>query len=60
MRDTGSIVWGLILLAVGLWFFFDTTLGIAMPRIDWRDAWPVFLILIGALVVVQGLRRRPG
>ena len=59
-RDTGAIVWGLILLAIGLWFFLDTTLGIAMPRINWRDAWPIVLIVIGAIVIAQGLRRRPG
>jgi len=54
------VVWGLILLVIGVWFFLDTTLGIELPRIDWRYAWPVIVILIGAIVVIQGVRRRPG
>ena len=59
-RDGGAVVWGLILLVIGVWFFLDTTLGIELPRIDWRYAWPVIVILIGAIVVIQGVRRRPG
>ena len=57
-RDGGAIVWGLIILAIGLWFFLDQTLGIRLPRIDWRYLWPVILILIGAILVYQGIRRR--
>jgi hypothetical protein len=56
-RDSGAVVWGLILVVIGLWFFLDTTLGIRLPRIDWRYAWPVILIVIGGLVVLQGMRR---
>src|SRR6202007_2876834 len=29
--DTAGRIWGLILLAVGLWFFADVTLGYDMP-----------------------------
>ena len=58
-RDTGAVVWGLIILAIGVWFFLDQTLGIRLPRIDWRYLWPVILILIGAIVVFQAIRRRP-
>lgn len=56
--DTASRVWGLILLAVGVWFFADVTLGYDMPSIAWRDLWPVALIGIGLLVVVRGMTRR--
>jgi uncharacterized integral membrane protein len=59
-RDNGAVVWGLILLAIGIWFFLDQTLGIQLPRIDWRYAWPVVLIVIGAVVVIQATRRGPG
>jgi uncharacterized integral membrane protein len=59
-RDTGAIVWGLILLAIGVWFFLGTTLGISLPHINWSDAWPIILIVIGAIVIAQGLRRRSG
>jgi len=58
MLDSGAIVWGLILLAVGAWFFMDQTLGWDMPNVRWGDLWPVILIVIGAVVILQGLGRR--
>jgi hypothetical protein len=56
--DTAGRLWGLVLLAVGAWFFADVTLGYDMPSIAWRDLWPVFLIGIGLLVLARGLTRR--
>jgi hypothetical protein len=56
--DTAGRVWGLLLLAVGLWFFADVTLGYDMPGIAWRDLWPIALIGIGLLVLVRGMTRR--
>ena len=58
VTDTAGIIWGLVLLAVGLWFFADVTLGLDMPSIAWRDLWPIALIGIGLLVVVRGMTRR--
>ena len=56
--DTAGRIWGLILLAAGLWFFADVTLGYDMPSIAWRDIWPIALIGIGILVVLRGMTRR--
>ena len=56
--DTAGRLWGLVLLAVGAWFFADVTLGYDMPSIAWRDLWPVALIGIGLLVVARGMTRR--
>ncbi len=56
--DTGTVIWGLILIAVGGWFFLDHTLGLDLPRIDWGDLWPVILLVIGGAVILQGLGRR--
>lgn len=56
--DTGTVVWGLILIGVGAWFFLDQTLGLEMPDVDWGAVWPVILIVIGAAVILQGLGRR--
>jgi hypothetical protein len=53
----GGIIAGLVLVAVGVWFFADQTLGLAMPDVDWGRFWPVILILIGAWIVL-GSRRR--
>ncbi len=46
------------MVLIGLWFFASQTLGLDLPRIDWRQAWPVILIAIGAWIVLGSLRRR--
>ena len=56
--DTAGIIWGVILLAVGLWFLADVTLGLDMPSIAWRDLWPIALIGVGLLVLLRGMSRR--
>jgi hypothetical protein len=56
--DTAARVWGLVLLAVGLWFFAAFTLRINLPTVAWADLWPLILILFGGLIVVRGLARR--
>ena len=56
--DTAARVWGLLVLAVGLWFFADITLGMDMPAVAWRDVWPVALIVIGLAVLVRGMASR--
>ena len=56
--DTAARVWGLLLIAVGAWFFAEFTLGYDLPAIPWRDLWPVGLIVIGLAVILRGLTRR--
>ncbi len=56
--DTGARIWGLIVLAVGLWFFAQVTLGLPLPVVASRDLWPVALVLIGLFVIVRGMTRR--
>ena len=56
--DTAARVWGLLVLAVGAWFFADITLGMDMPAIAWRDVWPVALIVVGLAVVLRGIASR--
>ena len=56
--DTATRVWGLVVLAVGLWFFADITLGLEMPAIAWRDVWPVVLIVLGLAVLIRGMASR--
>lgn len=56
--DTAARVWGLVVLAVGLWFLADVTIGLDMPAVAWGDVWPLGLILLGALIVVRGMTRR--
>jgi uncharacterized integral membrane protein len=54
-KDDGSrwpaIVFGLILIAVGLWFLAEVTLGLDLPTIRWGQLWPLILIVVGALIL---------
>jgi hypothetical protein len=54
---TASILFGLVFLGLGLWFFVDHTLGYELPRIRWSQLWPAVLIVIGVWVVVGSIRR---
>jgi uncharacterized membrane protein len=60
-RGDGGRVWtlvaGLFVLGLGVWFFLDYTLGIDLPTIRWSQLWPVILIVIGAAVLLGALRR---
>ncbi len=55
---TSGILFGLIVLGIGLWFFASETLRLDMPAIRWREAWPVILIVVGAWLVLGTVRRR--
>jgi hypothetical protein len=56
--DFAGRLWGLVLLAFGIWFFADVTLRMDLPAVAWDDLWPVALILLGGLVVARGIARR--
>jgi hypothetical protein len=55
---SASIVFGLIIIAVGLWFFADDTLGLDLPELDWGAAWPLVLIGLGVWIVLGAMNRR--
>jgi hypothetical protein len=50
-------VWGLVLLAAGLWLFAAITLHLSLPGLAWGDLWPLILIGAGGLILVRGLSR---
>ena len=54
---TASILFGLVFLGLGLWFFAEHTLGYELPRIRWSQLWPAVLIAIGLWVVLGSMRR---
>ena len=53
-----SIVVGLALVLVGIYYFLDRTLGIPMPPIAWGSLWPVLLIVLGAVILLRSVERR--
>ena len=57
--SAAALVVGFALIAIGIWLFVDTTLGVRLPTIAWRSLWPVALIVVGALVLIRSLDRRP-
>ena len=46
-----AVIFGLILVGIGLWFFAEVTLGLDLPTIRWGQLWPLILIVIGVLVL---------
>ena len=54
---TGSLVFGVIILVIGLWFFASQTLGLDLPDIEWSQLWPLLLIGVGAWIVYGSMRR---
>jgi lipopolysaccharide export LptBFGC system permease protein LptF len=55
---TGTLIFGLVVLALGIWFFAERTLGIDLPRIQWSTLWPIILIALGAWILLGAARRR--
>jgi hypothetical protein len=49
----GSIILGLVILAVGLWYFADRTLGLELPRVEADQVWPIAVIALGAWLIVR-------
>jgi hypothetical protein len=56
--DFGALIFGLIVLGVGLYYFAQKTLGMAIPDLDWERVWPLIIIGVGVLIVVSNVRRR--
>jgi hypothetical protein len=56
--STASRLWGLLLIAVGLWFFADVALGYSLPTVPWRDLWPALLVVLGLFVIGRAITRR--
>jgi hypothetical protein len=52
----GSLIVGLIVLAVGLWYFADRTLGLELPRLEADELWPIAVIGIGVWLIVRPRR----
>ena len=54
---SASLIFGAIILVIGLWFFATKTLGLDLPDVEWGTLWPLLLIGLGAWIVVGAMRR---
>jgi hypothetical protein len=52
----GAIIVGLVIIAVGLWYFADRTLGLDLPRIEADQLWPIAVIGLGAWLIIRPKR----
>lgn len=57
-NDTGAIIFGLILLAVGGYYLLERTFQLALPQLDADRLWPIAVIVIGAAIVWNAYNRR--
>lgn len=49
-----SIIWGLIVIAIGLWIWL-ANLGIITSGIIFRRDWPIIIVIVGLLTVGEGV-----
>ena len=49
-----SIIWGLVIAAIGMWVWL-ANLGIITSGIVFRRDWPVIIVIIGLLTVGEGV-----
>ena len=50
-----SLILGIIVLVIGVWFFATRTLGLDLPDLDWGQLWPVILIVLGGWIVYSSV-----
>lgn len=56
--NAATVLVGLVLLVIGVWYFLDQTLGLEMPRVRWADLWPLILIFIGGAMLFRSVGRQ--
>ena len=54
-RDSGGLVFGVVLLLVGGYFLLRDTLHIRLPNLG--ELWPLFLIALGLWILLNAARR---
>lgn len=55
--DIGAVIFGAIVLVVGVWFLLTETFGIELPALDWDLIWPLFIVALGVGILVRAMRR---
>jgi hypothetical protein len=58
--DLGGVLFGLIVLGVGVYYLLDRTFGISMPNLNWDKVWPLFVVALGAAIVFSSWAKGRG
>ena len=59
-RDAGGLIFGAILVIIGIYYLLQRTLGLDIPDLNWDQLWPLFLILLGGAILYGAVTRRQG
>ena len=57
-RRARSLLVGIVILVIGLWYFADRTLGLDLPRLNWSQLWPLALVALGIWIIAGPYLRR--
>ena len=55
--DIGRLIFGLVVLFVGVWFLLKNTLGLDLPELDGDMLWPILVIGLGLAILFNTSRR---
>ena len=56
-RDIGGILFGGILLFIGVYYLLRNTLGFDLGELDGEAIWPLFVLALGVVILVGALQR---
>jgi hypothetical protein len=55
--DAGALIFGLILVATGVYYALRNTLGLQLAEIEWDRIWPFIVLAIGTSAVLKAWTR---
>jgi uncharacterized integral membrane protein len=58
--NVGGLIFGAILLLVGIYYLLRNTVGFDLPELNWDVIWPIIVIAIGLGIVYGVYRSRQG
>jgi hypothetical protein len=44
--DVGAIIFGILVLVVGIYYLLANTFGLALPELNWDMIWPIAVIAL--------------
>ena len=45
--DVGALIFGIVILGVGIYYLLTNTFGFQLPELDWDKIWPLLVIALG-------------